>query len=305
MISLILPTRGRPALVARLFASITKMTSRLDQIEVVLYIDQDDLTSHTLGSENFSVTKIIGPRLGMGSCNSACLAKARGEVLVLVNDDIVIRAQNWDDHVRATHAEFKDQIYLAYPNDLFKKSKFCTFPIISRRTCELLIDPYPEIYQRGFIDVHLFDIFKRLQHAGYDRIRYYSEIIFEHLHYRTGKAPYDTTYDHARKKRFTDDPVFIALIKKRSVTANRLINAIQGKPVISDTNTDNHTQKISHAQPTNILSAVRLFSRKFLLDNELPYKWRLFLWYWFIGRYLAVKGLLVIKYFKEVNHGKS
>ena len=292
------------------------MTSRLDQIEVILYIDQDDLASHELGSKDFSVIKIIGPRLGMGELNSACLAKAKGDVLMLINDDIVIRTKGWDDAVQATHTEFKDRIYLAYPNDLFKKSKFCTFPIISRRTCELFVDPYPRLYKRAFIDAHLFDIFKRLQHAGYDRIRYYNKVIFEHLHYRTGKASYDATYDYARKKRFADDPAFIALIGERSLATGRLISAIQGKPVTSNTDMkDNSAQKILNAQPTNIFSAVRLFAHKFLLDNQLPYGWRLFLWYWFIGRYLAVKGflrpgeilnrLLVIKYSKGDKYEES
>jgi len=287
MISLLLPTRQRPALVQRLFQSIVETTSRLDKVEVILYVDEDDIGSHGLDSAYFRVVRIVGPMLTMGGYNSACLQRAQGEVIILANDDMVIRTHGWDDRVRAMHDEFEDRIYLGYANDLFKKSRFCTFPILSRRTCELLADPYPAAYRRAFIDVHLFDIFKRLQHAGFDRIRYYEDLVFEHLHYRSGKAPYDETYGYARNGRFADDPTFIALTAMRSAAANRLISIIRNEPVVAGGDVD-----FQNKVPTGIPSAVRLFTRLFLLDGELPYRWRVFLWYWFIGRYLAANGFL-------------
>ena len=259
----------------------------MDQVEVVLYVDEDDTGSHDLDSKDFRVVRIVGPALSMGGYNSACLEKARGDVLILANDDMVIRTPGWDDRIRAMNVEFEDRIYLGYANDLFKESRFCTFPIMSRRTCELLADPYPVAYRRAFIDVHLFDIFKRFQHAGFDRIRYYDDLVFEHLHYRTGKAPYDETYGYARSGRFSDDPTFIALTAMRSTAAKRLLSVIRNEPIVAVD--DAVPQDIV---PTGIISAVRLFSRKFLLDGELPYRWRIFLWYWFIGRYLAANGFL-------------
>lgn len=282
-----MPTRGRPNFVARLFDSIAAKTFCLDQVEVVLYVDEDDTGSHDLDSKDFRVVRIVGPALTMGGYNSACLQKAQGDVLILANDDMVIRTQGWDARVRAMHAEFKDEIYLGYANDLFKKSRFCTFPIISRRTCELLVEPYPLIYRRAFIDVHLFDIFKRLQHARFDRIRYCDDLVFEHLHYRAGKSPYDETYGYARSGRFADDPAFIALASIRSVAANRLIGAIRNEPIVEVGDAASLDEV-----PTSIVSAVHLSSRRFLLDGELPYRWRIFLWYWFIGRYLAANGFL-------------
>lgn len=287
LISLLLPTRRRPTCVNQLFASITEMTSRLDQVEVVLYVDEDDIPSHNLGSTDFRTVRIIGPTLSMGGYNSACLKKSCGDVVILVNDDMVICTPGWDDRIRAINVELEDQIYLSYANDLFKKSLFCTFPIMSRRTCELLADPYPVAYRRAFIDVHLFDIFKRLEHAGFYRIRYLDDVVFEHLHYRTGKAPYDETYARASPERLADAPTFIALAAMRSAAANRLISAIRHEPAPAG------DDAIPQAKvPTSIASGVRLFSRSFLLDDELPYQWRLFLWCWFIGRYLAANGFL-------------
>lgn len=274
-------------MVERFFASLLETTSRLDLVEVILYVDDDDTSSHHLDSRDFRMKRIIGPALSMGGYNSACFERASGEIIILANDDIVIRTQGWDERVRAINSRFKDEIYLAYPNDLFKKSKFCTFPIMSRRTCELLIEPYPVAYQRFFIDPHLFDIFKRLQHAGFDRVCYCDDLIFEHLHYRTGKAPYDETYGYGRKVRFADDLTFINLAGMRSAAAIRLACAIGDKSITCEGHKADKSE-----MPDGVVSAVFFFSRKFLLDNELPYRWRFFLWYYFIGRYLAANGFL-------------
>ena len=122
-ISLLLPTRGRPALVERLFRSIVETTSHLDQVEVVLYVDEDDAGSHYLASEQVSVTRIIGPRMSMGEYNTACLARARGDIIILANDDMVIRTSGWDGRIAQIDAEFADKIYLAYCNDCFKKRR--------------------------------------------------------------------------------------------------------------------------------------------------------------------------------------
>ena len=286
-ISLLFPTRGRPELVQRLFRSIIETANLLDRIEVVMYVDEDDISSHHLDSLGINVTTIIGPKLSMGGYNSICFERASGEIIVLINDDVVIRTLGWDDRVLEIHARFEDEIYLAYSNDLLKKSKFCTFPIISRRTCELLIEPFPVAYQRFFIDLHIFDMFKRLQFQGIKRIFYCDDLIFEHLHYRTGKAPYDETYGYGRKGRFADDQTFIDLIGLRSAAAKRLISEISKKScMFSDHKTKD---KVSSS---SIFLAIGFFTRKFLMDNELPYKWRFFLWYNFIGRYLADKGFL-------------
>ena len=283
-ISFLLPTRGRPALVERLFASIAETTSHLARVEVVLYVDEDDTGSHHLASEEVSVTRIIGPRMSMGEYNSACLARARGDIIILANDDMVIRTPGWDDRIAEIDAGFADKIYLAYCNDCFKK-RVCTFPILSRRTCEHLVDPYPAAYQGGFIDTHLFDLFKRLQQAGFERIRYLDDVVFEHLHFRTGKAVRDATY--LRRGRFADDSTFISMAPVRSAGAKRLLNVLEGKPLPAYRQPEGRDYA-----PTGLFSAVVYLSRYMLFDNELPLRWRSFVWCRFIGRYLVSHGFL-------------
>ncbi len=258
-------------------------TRLLDHVEVVMYLDEDDPDSHGLDDPRLRITKTIGPRLTMGAYNSACLDKAGGEIIMLVNDDMVIRTKDWDEKVRALDSRVADKIYLGYVNDLFKGRKLATFPILSRRTCEVLVNPFPESYRGAFIDYHLLDIFKRLEHAGYDRICYLEEVIFEHLHYRTGKAEFDETY--RKRNRFADDEIFVAHIRTRSGAAKRLRQAIDGGAVAAYM-----PEPGAFVAPANLRSALIEYWKMIFRDDELPYRWRGFLYAWFIGRYLASKS---------------
>ena len=286
-ISLLLPTRGRPALVERFILSVVETVSQLAQVEIILYIDEDDVGSHHLDSKAVRVTRIIGPSMSMGSYNSACYNAAQSDIIILVNDDMVIRSPGWDERIIALDANIPDKIYLAYSNDLFKKGNLCTFPILSRRTCELLLEPYPKEYQGAFIDYHLFDIFKRLQYAGFDRIYYLDDVVFEHLHYRTGKAPFDETYQ--RRGRFADDPTFLALINSRKKAAARLLPVLRGEePEVLYCPESGIIEKV----PETLFKAIAEFTRTLLFDSGLPFRWRSYLWIWFIGRYMAGRGML-------------
>ena len=285
LISLLLPTRGRPELAKRLFQSIVDTTTCLDAVEVILYVDDDDYSSHELDNPDIHIEKTIGPRLSMGEYNSYCLEKSRGEIIILVNDDMVMRTQGWDECIRNKHSEFPDGIYLIYCNDLFKKGKLCTFPILSRATCDILIEPYPKFYLGAFIDYHLFDIFKRLQKNGFDRIYYLEDVIFEHLHYRVGKAKIDKTY--TMRGRFDDDSIFLGLVEARDKGSQRLLLALHGKPLPKFDSIQYEEYK-----PSNLFTAVLFFSKSLLFDLRSPLRWRGWLWVWFLGRYMAAKGFL-------------
>lgn len=285
LISLLLPTRGRPELAKRFFQSLVDTTTYLDAVEVILYADEDDYSSHELDSDEVRIKKTIGPRMNMGEYNSYCFEKSRGEIIILVNDDMIVRTQDWDERVRAMHAEFPDEIYLAYGNDLFKGGKLCTFPILSRTTCNILVEPYPKAYTGAFIDYHLFDIFKRLQKKGYNRVCYLDDVVFEHLHYRTGKAEVDETY--TSRGRFDDDSIFIGLIEARSKASQRLLMALRGEPLPKF-----DSLLCEKYNPSNLISVVLFFSKRFLFDFNLPFRWKSWLWMWFLGRYMAAQGLL-------------
>jgi hypothetical protein len=277
-ISLLLPTRGRTKLAERFLQSVIAQSAHPELIEVVLCVDDDDPESHRISSSELALKMVIVPRQTMGAYNTICLQHATGEITIAVNDDIVIRTKGWDDKVRALDANYPDGIYLGYGNDLFKGEKVCTFPILSREACRVLSEPYPEIYKGAFIDVHLMDIFRRLEKRGYPRMVYAHDIVFEHVHYRTNPDLLDATY--RERARFGDDATFIALSEERQCEADRLLARISGKAVQYVPDTPKPT-----VEQSSFFGIVPLCFRAFLCDSGLPVTWRTYLFSYMIARY--------------------
>jgi hypothetical protein len=277
-ISLLLPTRGRTKLVERFFQSVIAQSAHPELIEIVVCVDDDDPESHGITSDQLALKLIVVPRQSMGTYNSICLQQATGQITIAVNDDIIIRTEGWDEKVRALDARYPDGIYLGYANDLFKGQKVSTFPILSRETCEAMAEPYPRLYKGAFIDVHLMDIFRRLEKRGYPRMAYAEDIVFEHVHYRTNPDILDSTYQE--RSRFGDDSTFIALAEARRLEADRLLAHISGKIV----------QRISAdptppTEPSNFFVIIPLCFSKFLCDLDLPIAWRSYLFGYMVARF--------------------
>ena len=279
-ISLLLPTRKRKKLVTRLFKSIIKNTANLGLIEVILYVDDDDKESQSITEPKLNIKKIIGPRKSMGACNTVCFMLSKGQIIMLINDDMIIRTKNWDEYIMNLHNIFNDRIYLAYGNDLMKKSNLCTFPIISRKFCNLIKYPFPIEYKGAFIDTHLFDIFQRIKKLGSDRILYEERLIVEHMHYRLGKSTKDSTYSD--RNRFADDAPFHAMQKYRSNLALELHLHITKKNKI-------YCNKQFDFLPENFLNKFYFFTKSYLLNHKIDFKWRFYLWYWSTLREIFVK----------------
>jgi hypothetical protein len=277
-ISLLLPSRGRPWLVERFLRSVAAESAHPELIEVVLCVDDDDTASHGIAFDELALKLVIVPRQTMGAYNTICLDHASGQITVAVNDDIIVRTQGWDEKVRELDARYPDGVYLGYANDLFKGHKMSTFPILSRRTCQLLAEPYPHIYKGAFIDVHLMDIFRRLEKRGHDRIAYAADIVFEHVHYRNNPDALDATYRD--RSRFGDDLAFIGLIEARGLEADRLSAHISGGT--PDT-IPPPSQVVT--KPASFFGIIPLCTRKFLFDFDLPLKWRSYLFVWMLARH--------------------
>ena len=285
-ISLLLPTRGRKNLLERLFDSFHQTTSDLSLVEIVMCIDDDDAATQRMTFDPvFNVKKIIGKRSTMGTYNTKCLEHSSGDIIILFNDDVVVRTKDWDKMIIDFDAKHPDKIYLAYVNDLFKKKKVGSFPILSRKTCDVVKDPFPSPYKGEHIDYHLFDIFKRLSVKGYERIHYFEDTVFEHMHFSQGKASFDQTY--LDRKMYSDDEVFVAYSPNRRNAAERLVSVIQGKSLPKIT----ESPRIFPAGPDH--GYIRTLYASFIKDRSLPFFWRLKLFLWFSWRFFAKQGKLL------------
>lgn len=282
-ISLLLPTRGRKALLERLFDSLYQTTSDLSRVEVVLCVDDDDTETLDMGFDPvFHVRKVVGPRTTMGAYNTKCLENASGNIVILFNDDIVVRTSGWDQAIIDFDARHEDKIYLAYVNDLFKKKKVGSFPVLSRKACDVLADPFPAPYKGEHIDYHLFDIFKRLSMKGYDRTHYFENVVFEHMHFSQGKASFDQTY--LDRKMYEDDGVFVAYAPVRRNAADRLAAAIRGNSLPERT----ESPRLLPTGPDR--EYIRTLYSTFVRDRRLPFWWRWKLFLWFSWRSFAKRG---------------
>jgi len=228
-ISLLVPSRGRPDSLMRMLDSVFSTAEMPDTVDVAVYIDDDDDETLSLDFSRYNVRRIVGPRQSMGTLNAACFKETMGDIIILCNDDVMIRTKGWDTQIRGASARFPDRVYLFYPNDLFKGANLATFPILSRQTCDTIADPFPGEYRGAFIDVHIMDIFKQLKGAGHDRVVYLEDVVFEHMHYRLGKSEMDETYSN--RDRFVDDKTFMALIGARQWAAQRLLALINGADI--------------------------------------------------------------------------
>jgi len=252
-------------------------------LEVIVYVDDDDTETLALDISPWNVVKITGPRQAMGRLNATCYARSRGSIIMLGNDDMVVRTRGWDTRVRNEVARFPDKVYLLYPNDLYKGDKICTFPILSRVTCDSIGDPFPAEYRGAFIDIHVMDIFKRLCGHDHDRIVYLDEVVFEHMHYRLGKSEFDATYEE--RDRFGDDEAFLVLNSARGWAVQRLKAIIDGREPTPQ-------ERLVSLRPTGGWFLKLTWNILYGGSSPLTWRVRLFFWMWFRFVYRNIKKIV-------------
>lgn len=123
MISLLTPTRGRPANMLRLCKSVEKTAQNPNDIEIVFYIDIDDTESKEQFHEicdiglTTNVYACIGKRILLSETFNRCLDISDGPYYMLCADNIVLRTKNWDTMVLDKFAEYPDKIVLVHGKD--------------------------------------------------------------------------------------------------------------------------------------------------------------------------------------------
>jgi len=283
-ISILIPTRGRKKIAERFIETACDNCILPNNVEFILYLDEDDVKSQEINVKNAHIKKIIGARSSMGANNMRCFKEANGEIIILANDDVVIRTKGWDEKIRLMHQSISDHIYLAYPNDLNKGESLSAFPILSRKTCEIISQPFPILYKGAFIDTHLMEIFIRLKHLGDNRIRYLKDLVFEHLHFRTGKVENDQTYKD--RDRFADDMVFLCHSMIRKDTAQFLSNVINNK--INNDLKFLYTEPYIDKRPSSLFTMLGLLANIYFFDFNLPLRLRIRNFFYYAARWVFV-----------------
>ncbi len=278
-ISLLLPTRGRVKHLRQFLDSAFSTALNPEDIQVVLSVDNDDRETLAARFAHANIVRVTGPRQGMGDYHTNALKYVASDLVMLVNDDIVVSTQHWDRHILEQTRSYPDGVFLAYPNDLTMRWGFCSFPILSKRACELLVSPFPSSYRRLFLDIHLMDVFERLATLGHHRLLYLESVVFEHLSNRTKDRDPDLQY-HPRSD-LRDDFMFLVLHPLRIAQAERLRAHLDGEEMPP---LEWSPQPLDN--PANPLEVVWRCAGTYLGDSQLSYKRRFSLFSWLTGHYL-------------------
>lgn len=150
-IVIIMATRGRPQMLAEVFASLKQNTAQPGKVNLWLYVDEDDSVTRaaidggTLNDAGVGVNWHIGPNTA-GLCETQhTLWRNSGgtaEIYMITCDDVCFGTRGWDDIIRDTSKKFPDGIFLACPFDP-ATSDTCTYPIFGRRWLETLQQIFP------------------------------------------------------------------------------------------------------------------------------------------------------------------
>ncbi len=192
MISILCPTRKRPQNITRLVDNIVATVSNVQNIEFLVYIDDDDeesIPALQYAAEKLNVNAVQGNKL-IGSQMYNELGKlAQGDIIMFAADDIIFKTPNWDVIVQKEFDDIEDKILFVYGEDGFQKGRIGTHGFVHRHWVDILGYVLPPKLASSYTDEWVTDVAVK---AG--RRRYIPELLVEHLHPATGKAPNDETY---------------------------------------------------------------------------------------------------------------
>jgi len=197
LISILVPTRGRPESVFRLINSINATASRKDLVEILFYVDHDDDSFPSSLDLDSNVKEIRGERVWISLAWNCLFAHSQGEILMYTGDDVVFETQGWDEEVRTAFTQFPDSLGLVFGDDGgWYAGKLAINGFVHRAWADLLgYFTYPA--RVSAIDLWIHEC------ASYiSRVVYLEKVMFRHVHYRQGDATakFDETYKDAYDK---------------------------------------------------------------------------------------------------------
>jgi hypothetical protein len=196
LISLLLPTRQRPNELKRLADSAVATATHPDRVELVVFIDSDDVAYSPGLFESLEMpwALVRGPRLHNGQVNlshkwNECWNSASGDIYMHCGDDIVFRTNGWDDAVRDKINEYPGKIAFVWCDDYgtgTDRSDFGTHGFIHRNWTDVVGRFVPPYFVSDFNDTWFNDVAVALGVRAH-----LPQHLTEHMHYIFQKAQID------------------------------------------------------------------------------------------------------------------
>lgn len=121
-ISILMPTRGRPKLLRRMWKQCLSLANHPEDVEYIIYIDDDDTETIRMYNKMKNHVKygnqikaIIGEKQEMlGQYHNECCKISDADIVCVMGDDCEFLTQGWDDMVLDVFAKSEDKILLVY-----------------------------------------------------------------------------------------------------------------------------------------------------------------------------------------------
>ena len=150
MLSVLMPSRGRPQECKRAYESALKTAK--GSIEILVYLDNDDATLSA-----YETPHTVGPPLRCAQANRELLKVAKGDLFYFGSDDQVWETVGWDTRLAELMPD--DGLSVLYPRDMEKGQKGMN-PVWSRKFADLF-GHYPDYFVHFGPDTWLIDIARR------------------------------------------------------------------------------------------------------------------------------------------------
>lgn len=225
MISLLCPSRGRPAQLAAMWRSAACNATTHD-VELVARLDDDDPDLAAYGHTDVpALSFITGPRSLLSDCWNEAATAARGDILMHCGDDIRFRTHGWDRLI--ADAFPRDGVALVHGRDGFQDAALGTHGFVTRRWVDTVGYFVPPLFSSDYNDTWLNDVADRI-----GRRVYVPEVLTEHMHPAAGKGEWDRTHRERLERHAADDPaaIYVEHEPQRERDAERL-RAVMAVPV--------------------------------------------------------------------------
>lgn len=188
MISLLLPTRGRPDSLRRLVNSVLETADNPNEVELVVFVDRDD---ESYDRQNYpdNVRLLYAKRTTLSVYWNMAYERAQGPIYMHCGDDLVFKTEGWDTKVKQAFEKYPDKIVFVYGDDGDPAKKhFGTHGFLHHKWAEAVGYFVPPYFSSDFNDTWLNEVADMVGRK--EKI----DIITEHMHPAFGKGELDLTH---------------------------------------------------------------------------------------------------------------
>jgi len=228
MISLLVPTRGRPSNMQRVWDT-ARETANSNNIEIIFYIDHDDKASidkylHMTELDS-RVKAVVADRVFFDMSKDMYYETYKlsaKDIIWLGNDDFIFKTYNWYGIIAEIFNKVKDKILLVYGWDGFQNARMATNPFIHRNYIDVLGYICPPEFPFINTDIWLGEVVNDI-----NRMVYINDLKIEHIHPIAGKAQYDKIYTDKEEFRSKVQHNFYKLGELRNTEKQKLLDFIK------------------------------------------------------------------------------